>query len=222
MKLKNLIFDLGGVIATLDPDEAYRRFQQLGIADARERMGIYGQTGFFRQVETGEIDADRFCELLAGEAQRQTGAPRPHYDFRKAQWAWMGYILDVPQQRLDTLLELRTRFKVFLLSNTNPFIWEWASSPRFSASGRPITDFFDACYCSYRMNDYKPSPTIFQAMLADAGIQAAESVFLDDGRRNVAAAESVGIRGLLVPENKDWAPALMQLIHQTENRTEEI
>lgn len=215
MKIKNLIFDLGGVIATLNPQEAYKRFQQLGILDAPERMGVYGQTGFFRQVETGEISADDFCNALSDEAQRQSNqmnTRKPIIGFSQAQWAWMGYIRDVPQQRLDRLFELKKNYKVFLLSNTNPFIWKWAESCSFSSTGHPITDYFDKCYCSFQLGAYKPSPLIFTTMMEDAQIMPQESVFLDDGPKNVEAAQQVGLQGLLVPENEDWWPALEQLL----------
>ena len=59
--VKNIIFDFGGVIIHLQPDEAIRRFEALGILDARQQMNIFGQTGIFGQVEKGEVTTDEFC-----------------------------------------------------------------------------------------------------------------------------------------------------------------
>ena len=50
-----------------------RRFETLGITDARQQMNIFGQTGIFGQVENGEITTDEFCRLLALEAQQKGG-----------------------------------------------------------------------------------------------------------------------------------------------------
>jgi putative hydrolase of the HAD superfamily len=64
------------------------------------------------------------------------------------------------------------------------------------------------------LKDYKPSLTIYQKVLEQAGIKAEESVFLDDGPKNIEAAEQVGIHGLLVPKNEDWMPNLMALLNE--------
>lgn len=214
--IKNLIFDLGGVVVTLDPNEAYSRFEKLGISDARQQMGVYGQTGIFKAVEDGSIDADEFCRQLAMQAQAKSAffpnEPSPCYSFDEAQWAWMGYIKDVPVERLRNLLKLKEKYNVCLLSNTNPFIMNWAESENFSGDGHSISHYFHEIYCSCRLKDYKPSPSIYKKVLALSGFKAEETVFVDDGPSNITSAESVGIRGLLVPENADWMGALAELI----------
>lgn len=218
--IKNLIFDLGGVVITLDPNEAFTRFERLGITDARQQMGVYGQTGIFKQVETGSIDADEFCRQLAAQAKEMTSLfsddHNPRYSFELAQWAWMGYVKEVPLERLNNLLELKKKYNVCLLSNTNPFIMDWAESPRFSGDGHSIAHYFHALYCSYRLNDYKPSASIYQKVLQQSGFNAEETIFVDDGPRNIEAAQSVGIHGLLVPEDADWMDSLLQMIERME------
>ncbi len=214
--IKNLIFDMGGVILSLSPEVAWNRFESLGIKNARVQMGVYGQTGIFRQIEDGSISAEEFCRRLGQQAQEQSdyfGSDRePVFSFEQAQWAWCGYVKEVPLARLAHLLRLRGKYGVYLLSNTNPFLMRWAESEDFSGDGHPITYYFDQVYYSYRMKDYKPSHSIFETMLRDAGISAAESVFLDDGPRNVAAAREVGMLGLEVPANEDWMPNLSRLL----------
>ena len=56
--------------------------------------------------------------------------------------------------------------------------------------------------------------SIFRKLLESEGIKAEESLFLDDGPKNVEAAEQVGIRGLVVPKNEDWMPRLMALLEE--------
>lgn len=200
--IRNLIFDLGGVIALLNPEEAWSRFERLGVERVRERMGVYGQTGVFRAVEDGSLSDLDFCRKLG-------------CTWEEAQWAWMGYIADVPQDRLDHLTRLRAQgYRVYLLSNTNPFIMQWAETEAFSPAGHPIGHYFDGVYCSFRLKAYKPEAAIFEKMLADSGCAASESVFLDDGPRNVEAARAAGLGGLLVPKNADWRPALSSLLKQ--------
>ncbi len=213
--IKNLVFDFGGVVVPLDPEQAWRRFESLGIKNVRQQMGAFGQTGIFRQVETGEISAAEFLKRFAEQAQEQSdyfGGREPSFTFEQVQWAWRGYVKEVAPERLGNLLRLKQDYRVLLLSNTNPFLMEWADSADFSGDGHPIGHYFHKVYYSYRMHDYKPSQSIFRQLVADAGIEPAETVFLDDGPRNVEAAAAVGLRAILVPGNADWMPLLKRAL----------
>lgn len=214
--IKNLIFDLGGVVITLDPNEAYSRFEKLGISDARQQMGVYGQTGIFKAVEDGTIDAHTFCCELAKQAKVKSDLfandADPCYDYKDAQWAWMGYVKEVPLDRLNNLLALKEEYNVCLLSNTNPFIMNWAESEQFSGDGHSISHYFHELFCSYRLKDYKPSVSIYEKVLQQSGFVAGESIFIDDGPKNVQIAESIGIHGLIVPEDSDWMQPLLKML----------
>ena len=58
--IRNIIFDLGGVIITLDPQEAIRRFRELGLHDAVKQLDSYTQTGIFGDLERGNISDETF------------------------------------------------------------------------------------------------------------------------------------------------------------------
>ena len=72
--IKNIIFDLGGVIMTLDPPEAIRRFKALGLADAEQQMDSYTQGGIFGELEEGKISAETFRQELSRVRLCQGGA----------------------------------------------------------------------------------------------------------------------------------------------------
>ena len=55
--IKNILFDLGGVIITLDQQQAIRRFQEIGLKDADQRLDAYTQEGIFGDLERGAISA---------------------------------------------------------------------------------------------------------------------------------------------------------------------
>ena len=215
--IKNLIFDLGGVVLPLNPEQAWTRFESLGIKNTRQQMGVYGQTGIFRQLEDGSISEEEFQRALGQQAQEQSnyfGMSDPCFSYEQCVWAWCGYIDYVPLERLQNLLKLKEKYNVLLLSNTNGFLMSWANSNDFSGDGHPLSFYFHQVYLSYLLKDYKPSLTIYQKVLEQAGIKAEESVFLDDGPKNIEAAEQVGIHGLLVPKNEDWMPNLMALLNE--------
>lgn len=216
--VKNIIFDFGGVVVHLDPPEAIRRFESMGITDARQQMDIFGQTGVFGQVEKGEISAEEFCSRLALEAQQKggkfLGKKHPVFTFAEAQWGWMGYMKSVPRKNLDTLLQLKKRYNLFLLSNLNPFLQQWAESTDFSGDGHGLAHYIPSLYYSFQLHDYKPAPSIFNKLLKSAGIRAEESLFIDDSPRNIKGCEAVGIRGMLVEKDEDWTDRLLDFLNQ--------
>ena len=200
--IKNLIFDLGGVIITLAPEEALRRFKSLGLENAEEQMDIYTQTGIFGQLEEGKISAEAFREELSRQVGREVT-----YD--ECRHAWLGYVKEVPQRNLDALLRLRSEgYRIILLSNTNPFFFEWAESEAFDSHGHPIGDYFDSLYVSFQCKLLKPSREIYEHVLRSEGIRPEQLLFIDDSERNVEAAALLGIRTLHVETNADWTTLL--------------
>ncbi len=203
--IKNILLDMGGVVFRQNTAEACRRFREAGI-DPDYYMGEYGQKDFFLDVETGKITAEEFCQKMA----EVTG--REHVSMDDAQYCWLGFIRDVPVDRLQNILELRKNYHVCLLSNTNPFIMAFTRSDKFSDAGKPISDYFDTMFCSYEMVAYKPNPDIFLQALATDNMKADETIFVDDSLKNVQAAEALGIHGLHVPSNEDWLPYLLSAL----------
>jgi FMN phosphatase YigB (HAD superfamily) len=202
--IKNILLDMGGVVFIQDTDEAIRRFRKLGIVDTDKYMGAYGQKDFFLDIETGDIDTDEFCRRMALAIGKES------VSWEEAQYCWLGFIKDVPVDRLHFLAQLRQHYHVCLLSNTNPFIMAYTRSKNFSKEGRPISDYFDSLFCSCEMKAYKPHADMFQKALDADGMKASESLFIDDSSRNTDAARALGFEVLPVKTNEDWRPLLME------------
>lgn len=196
---------MGGVIFRQDSEEAFHRFRKAGL-NPEIYMGAYGQKDFFLDLETGTTDAEGFCHKMA------LASGRNHVTWDEAQYCWLGFIHDVPTERLHDLMTLRERFHLCLLSNTNPFIMAFTRSNKFSTDGQPISHYFDTLFCSYEMNVCKPDPDIFIKALATDKMKAEETVFVDDSRKNIETAETLGIHGLHVATNADWMEKLTCLI----------
>lgn len=206
--IKNLIFDLGGVIITLAPDEALRRFKSLGLENAEEQMDAYTQMGIFGQLEEGKISAEAFREELSRQVGREVT-----YD--KCRYAWLGYVKEVPQRNLDALLRLRSEgYRIILLSNTNPYMMSWVRSTEFDGHGHSIDYYMDACYLSYQLGVMKPDTEFFHRVLMTEKIMASETLFIDDGPRNVATASQMGIRTYCPQNGADWTTTIYEYINK--------
>lgn len=205
--IKNIVFDLGGVIMTLDPAEALRRFKALGLSDAERYLDSYTQSGIFGNLEEGKITAEDFRSKLSSLTGHEL-------TFDECKHAWLGYRKDVPQRNLDLLKELRAKgYRLILLSNTNPFMMDWALSSEFDGKGSSLNDYFDALYLSYRLGIMKPAPDFFRQVLDNESILPEETLFVDDGPRNVEAAGKLGFITMCPDNGSDWTGELRSLLH---------
>ena len=198
---------MGGVIFRQDSEEAFRRFREAGL-DPEKYMGAFGQKEFFLDVENGKIDADTFCRKMAEASGRE------HVSWEEAQHCWLGFLKEVPVERLHYLLELKKQYHVCLLSNTNPFMMSFTRSSKFSSDGKPISFYFDTLFCSYEMKAYKPDSEIFIKALDTDKMIADETLFLDDSMKNIVAAQRLGIQTLYVKTNEDWRDRLTLVLQQ--------
>jgi len=196
--ISTIIFDLGGVIITLDQQQAQKRFEDLGLTDVAKRLDPYTQQGIFGDLEEGKISAETFrkeLSLLVGH----------EVTFEQCCYAWQGYAKELPQRNLDVLRKLKAEgYRLILLSNTNPFMMEWVDSPRFDGHGHGIRDYMDACYLSFQMKVMKPNSLFFHKVLMAEQVSPSECLFVDDGPRNVAAASQMGIRTFCPENGADW------------------
>lgn len=208
MKIKNILFDLGGVIMTIDQPSAVRRFKEIGLRDAEQRLDPYTQSGIFGDLEEGKITADDFIRMLGEMVGRKLS-------FDECKYAWRGYTKEVPMRNIKVLDKLRAEgYRLILISNTNPFMMDWAMSTDFSGDGRPLSAFFDAMYMSYKMKVMKPDERMFRSIIEKENINPAETLFVDDGPKNVAVGKALGFNTFCPKNGEDWTNDIFENLKQ--------
>lgn len=218
--IKNLIFDMGGVVFDLSFEQAVKRFEEIGVSDASKWLNASSQQGIFGQLEGGLIDTETFRASLS----RQIGKELTH---AQCDYAWKGFILCLRQRNLDKLLELGSRgYRRVLLSNTNPYITAWAHSNDFSriaidengqpvgseGPGHPMDYYLDYLYFSCDLKMMKPGKEIFEAVLKAENFVPEECLFIDDSPKNTAVAESLGLRTMCPQNNSDWTEEIEEYL----------
>ena len=203
--IKDIVFDFGGVLTTIDTDRALARFNELGLANPKDYINSYCQKGPFFALENGDIDAGQFCDELGKLCKRSIT-----YD--DAKYAWCGFITEVQESFLEFLQPLRSTYRLSVLSNTNPFIQSWARTPQFTPCGKSLDDYFDKLFFSYCMGCSKPGEEIYRKMLADGSMVAEETLFIDDSDRNLESAAKLGIKTLKVENGEDWRGKLLEYL----------
>lgn len=194
--ITTIIFDFGGVLINLDLDRCIKQFKALGVQNFEENLSNFGQKGFFLQFEKGEIGVPEFCENV----RKLAALPLTDQQIIDA---WCLFLVDIPDYKIELLLELKKKYRLLLLSNTNPLHIDISAVNEFARFGLKLEDVFDKCYYSYEMKMAKPDAEIFEALLTDAGVKPEECLFLDDGQKNIDQATKLGIQSYLVDVKED-------------------
>ena len=210
--IKNIVFDLGGVLCGLDAERCIRAFHQIGAEEVAVYVEEHRVEDLFLQSELGYITTEEFCE----EVRRITQRP---IDDEKIVWAWNELLTGITPERRQAVLELSKTYRLFVLSNTNDMHWKkWeteapsnlppegeATDPTHPSKQHHFSNsMFEKCFLSYELHLAKPQREIFEAVLQQADIKADETLFIDDSLKNCQAAEALGIHTYHNQHINDW------------------
>jgi len=195
-KIESIVLDLGGVILNVDFQATERAFKELGLTDFHRYFSQYQASPLFEQLETGAVSEHEFYSYF----RKETGLKVDDETITKA---WNAMLLDFPPDRINWLRSLEGRYRVFLFSNTNSIHHE-AFQLKFSAEfpGKPFDLHFEKAYYSHIFGKRKPYVDAFQALIKDAGINPATTLFIDDTSTNVDGAREAGLKGLFLTDGK--------------------
>lgn len=154
------------------------------------------------RLEHGDITFHEACE----EMRRLSGTP--DVPDERIAWAYGEFLVTIPVAKLRQIEALRRRgIRTYVLSNNNPASMEFVRR-MFTADGHDMEYYFDAVYLSYRMHELKPSEAIFRKMIAASGLEPAETLFIDDGSRNVDTAQALGFSIYMPAPQEDFGHLL--------------
>lgn len=202
--IRNIIFDMGGVLLDLDRERCIAAFARIGYPDAATLLSNYTQQGIFGELESGLIEPSEFYDFIRSEAGRQLTDGQ-------IMDALNEFVVGLPVYKLQMLLDLRKRFNIYMLSNTSAVMMPDIKTRYFTQQGLTFDDYFDKAFLSYEMGSIKPDPAIFRVMLDRSDIVPEESLFLDDGPANTAAAEKFGFHTYLTKPHEDYRHIFTEL-----------
>ena len=185
-KIKNIVFDLGGVLVDLDFKAAINGLKKAGFANVKAQLQSFDREGIFQKFELGEMTAEEFRTAI-----RENSTVTLTDEEIDALWNAM--LLEIPREKLELILDLRGKYMVYLLSNTNSIHWDYVCKNAFNYRGFRVNDYFEETFLSYEMHLAKPDKAIYEKVLQDANLLAEETLFIDDSEANCKAAEEVGI-----------------------------
>ena len=198
--IKNIIFDWGGVLIHLDRQRCTDTFAQYGVEVGDELTNPYGHRRDLINFELGLMSVDEFHDTV----RRIYGVQLTD---EQIDHAWNALLVGIPTYKLDTLLELRKYYRLFLLSNTNAVHWK-EGRKQFEYKGLQMEDYFDQIFLSHEIHELKPSPEAFRKVAEMAGIKPEETLFVDDLEASCKSAEALGFHTYCPVANTDWRDEL--------------
>lgn len=184
--IRNLLFDLGGVVIDIERERCVKAFEQLGLENADSYFGLYAQTGVFMDMEAGRVGVDDFHRVMHEKLPADVTDGQIDEAFER-------FIVGIPEKRLRWLRELREKgYRIYLLSNTNPVMWNGIIATEFKKEGRERADYFDGMVTSFEAKAVKPDAEIFHYACRKLGIKPEETLFFDDSEANTRAAAALG------------------------------
>ena len=184
IKIKNLIFDFGQVIAQLDMKQMTDHFDRIGANNAADKFKQPDVLALWKSYDNN-LDTATFRR----EMKRLLEIPEATSD-ELFDAAWNSMIGKVPEDRFPALKAYRAQgLKVYLNSNTNDIHYAHI----LKLYGAEFAECFDGLYFSNVSKKAKPDPENFRQILSERNLDPAETAFFDDRKDNVDGAIAVDI-----------------------------
>lgn len=185
--IRNIIFDLGGVLLELDVQKTFDAFGEIGLTKEIMMKRYNNEGNFFLQFEKGQISADEFRASLRKMIGNSVSDGKVDY-------AWNEMLRGFRDDTIRLLSDLSGKYPLYLLSNTNEIhLPVYSEQFRETSGGTTLQKYFIETYYSHIIGTRKPEPESFRHVLKDAGINPKETLFIDDFEENCTTAREIGL-----------------------------
>ncbi|MES2652185.1 MAG: HAD family phosphatase [Bacteroidota bacterium] len=191
--IKNIIFDYGNVIFEINFNKAQHALKQLGITDIEGFFAHKNHNSLFDDFETATIAPAQFRDGI------RTAANNINLSDKAIDEAWNSLLIGVSANNHDVLLEVKNKYRTFLLSNNNEIHYHWIIEYLKSTFEIENYDtFFEKAYFSQLMRLRKPNVNIFEQVIKENNLNPKETLFIDDSPQHIEGAKKAGLQTLLM------------------------
>ncbi len=188
--IRNIIFDLGGVLFRVDYQKTILEFIRLGIQNFDRIYSQMNQQNLFDRFERGEITADEFRRKI----NQISSLPLSSTQIDDA---WNAMLLGLPEENIRFIEKIGKSFRLFLLSNTNQVHIEKFYEMIRTENGLEHLDcYFEKIYLSHLIGARKPEAGAYEIILRENNLSAEETLFIDDSPQHVEGAKKVGLQAI--------------------------
>ena len=180
--IKNIIFDLGGVLIDWNPDYVFKE-----VLKDDEKLAW-----FYREICTMDWNENQDAGYPLDKATEELVALFPQYEdwIRQYYGRWEEMLGDANQGTVQLLKQCVDSPELKVLALTN---WSAETFP-VALKKFDFLQWFEGIVVSGEEMTRKPFPEIYHTTLKRFEIKAEESLFIDDNLRNIEAAAALGIQ----------------------------
>jgi putative hydrolase of the HAD superfamily len=179
--IDTIIFDFGAVFINLDKEAQVEAFRKLGLSGPNEEL--IERNDLFEKGKISEIEfINSFRKFI------------PNASIEEIREAWNMIIGDFPLYRLEFLQLLSSKYRLFLLTNTDEIHINRFEDQVGVSFFSDFYQCFEKVYYSYEMGMRKPDVSIFRYIVNKHELSPKRTLFVDDKKVNTDAASSIGIQ----------------------------
>ena len=193
--IDTLIFDFGGVIINLDYSKPVDEFKKLGILDSKKLYSKKEQTKLFDSLECGQISDVTFLNEIRKKSNTN--------DLELIKKAWNSILLNIPEERVHLLKKLSSKYKLFLLSNTNSIHLKEIITSYGEKKWKNFISIFNDVYFSNQIGMRKPNENIFFYVINKNKLDVSKTLFIDDSPQHIKTAKKIGFKTYHLSDKED-------------------
>lgn len=179
--INTIIFDFGDIFINLDKVAIEKEFRALGLEKWHDDLDAIN-----KKFEVGAVSENDFLAAFQFHL--------PNATIEQIKNAWNSILGDFPINRLEFLQNLKSKYKLFLLTNTDSIHIEHFEQKEGMSITRDFYNCFDKVYYSYELKMRKPDEEIFKFLLKQHDLSPKRTLFIDDKKENTDAAAKLGIQ----------------------------
>lgn len=191
--IRNILFDLGGVILDINIQATLKQFYELGFPAELMQYPESMSTDVFFKYQTGKLDTEQFRNAIRESA----GVEMSDQAFDDA---WNAMLLRIPKERTALLQRLSERYSLYMLSNTSSLHVKVFEQMYLESAGVSMHEVFTKIYYSHEIGWHKPDHEAWEYVIKDSGIKPEETLFLDDTIHNIKASQELGFQAIHIHE----------------------
>ena len=186
-RIKNIIFDLGGVILDIDENIIYHEIEKMGL-NVSELIQSEEFVKLLSNFNTGIYTAPTFRKRMKAMLNLEKMTDQ------KFDSIWNAMLFDIPRERIEAIEQVKKHYKIFLMSNSNEIHYDlYVRDLQLRFGYNEFDELFNKSYFSFAEHLEKPDPRFFELILDHEGLVAEETLFIDDTAENIAVAKALGI-----------------------------
>lgn len=186
--IKAIIFDFGGVILNIDFNVTARAFEDIGIKNFSDLYSQKNASHLFRQFEEGKLNEKEFYDAFRRSIENTVSDSQ-------IKNAWNALLLDYRMEALDALKNIRHKYRLYLLSNTNSIHVEaFNRMYKEQIKDGALENHFDKIYYSHETGYRKPELAAYELVIRENNLTPGETLFIDDSIQNIPPANELGMQ----------------------------